>query len=117
VAAVRNRAGSFVVPSVESVAAAMESVAATPADPVRSPLSLLDASSIAAYPIASFSWLVVPSAAPSPERARALAQFVRWATTEAGGRARELDYAPLRPAMAALVADRADSVLMRAPRR
>lgn len=112
VAAIRNRAGSFVVPTVGSVESALRSVATSLPDTTEYRVSLLDAPSADAYPIASLSWLVVRPVPRSVESGRAMAAFIRWATSAGGARARELDYAPLPPSMAERVARRADAVLL-----
>jgi phosphate transport system substrate-binding protein len=53
-----------------------------------------------AYPISSFTWLIVYKQQTNAVKGRKLADFVRWALTEGEKSAATLDYAPLPAAMA-----------------
>jgi phosphate transport system substrate-binding protein len=89
---VKNRAGSAVKADLSSVtAAAKNSLAEIPAD-LR--FSLTDAPGENAYPIAGVSWAIVYAKQPAG-KAKALADFLRWATHEGQGFAEELHYARL----------------------
>ena len=101
VAAIRNRAGEFVVPSVASTTAAAAGVAETLPPDFR--VSLTDAPGEDAYPIASFTWLLVYRAQLDEARGRALVHFLRWALHEGQQYAASLHYAPLPPAVVARV--------------
>ncbi len=106
-AAVRNRAGAFATPSpagAEAAAAAVTGGLALGAD-LR--VSLVDAPGAAAYPLASFTWLLLDRAPRDPARARAVATFARWALRRGAPDARALGYAPLP----APLAERADAEL------
>ena len=61
-AAVKNAAGRFVRPDIDSITAAARS--APESEPFRA--SITDAPGRDAYPIASFTWLVVPAQAAAP---------------------------------------------------
>jgi phosphate transport system substrate-binding protein len=92
VAAVRNAAGKFVEPSIESTTAAAASVKSMPAD---FRVSLTNAPGDAAYPIASFTWLLVYKEQPDAVKGKALTNFLWWATHEGQKYASDLLYAPL----------------------
>jgi phosphate transport system substrate-binding protein len=93
VAAVRNRAGRFVVASPETVAAAAASVGEIPADLC---FSMVDAVGTDAYPISGTDWAVFYRRLPAA-RARPLVEFLRWVTAREQGQrfAVPLGYAPL----------------------
>ncbi len=93
-AAVRNQAGRFVTPSIESTTAAAASVADMPAD---FRVSLTNPPGADAYPIASFTWLLVYREQPDEARGRALVKFLWWATHEGQKYPKDLLYAPLPP--------------------
>lgn len=89
---VRNRAGRFVKPDLKSIAAAargdgLEAVM-DPADPD-------------AYPIAGYTWLLIPARIGDPAKRRTIASFLVWALTSGQRMAEPLGYAPLPPAVAA----------------
>jgi len=91
--AVQNSAGTFVNPSVESVTAAAAGAAANmPAD---FRVSITDAPGADAYPIASFTWILLYEDPPDKGQARAMKDFVRWALTDGQAMAPTLGYARL----------------------
>ena len=92
-AAVQNQAGQFVAPSIPSTTAAAAGAAATmPAD---FRVSLTNAPGEGAYPIASFTWLLVYKEQADPTKGLALVKFLRWAIHEGQQYTAELLYAPL----------------------
>ena len=58
-------------------------------------VSLVDAPAKDAYPIASFTWIYLPTSGLSAERTRALKQFLGWALEDGQTIARGLGYATL----------------------
>jgi phosphate transport system substrate-binding protein len=93
VAAVRNSGGTFVTPSVDSVtAAAAGAVASMPAD---FRVSITDAPGADAYPIASFTWLLLYENPDDKNHGRIMKEFLRWALTDGQKYAPELGYARL----------------------
>ena len=72
---VRNRSGEFVEASLESIAAAVGHPTEIRDD---FKVSIVDAPGDGAYPIASFTWIVVPSHIGDREKRTAIAQFLRW---------------------------------------
>jgi phosphate transport system substrate-binding protein len=93
VATIRNQAGKFVDPSIESTTAAAASAArAMPAD---FRVSLTNPPGDTAYPIASFTWLLVYKDQTDPVKGKALVNFLWWASHEGQKYASDLLYAPL----------------------
>jgi phosphate transport system substrate-binding protein len=90
-AALRNRSGAFVKPSIESTSAAAAGVA-VPAD---FRVSVTDAEGKDAYPIASFTYLLVHRDASDAAKGTALVEFLWWAIHDGQRFAAPLDYAPL----------------------
>jgi phosphate transport system substrate-binding protein len=71
---VRNRNGEFVAASLEGIAAASRSVEI--GDDFKA--SIVNAPGAGAYPIASFTWLVVPAHVADEGKRNALAGFLKW---------------------------------------
>ncbi|HZS33479.1 MAG TPA: phosphate ABC transporter substrate-binding protein PstS [Methylomirabilota bacterium] len=94
VAAIRNRNGRLVTPTVESTTRAAAEAAGMPAD---FRVSLTDPPGPDAYPIASFTWLLVYREQPDQAKGRALVKFLWWATHDGQRFAKDLLYAPLPP--------------------
>lgn len=91
-AEVRNPAGRFVVPSIASTSAAAKDLHAVPQD-LRA--SLVGAREPTAYPIATWTFLVVFRRQPDAAKGSALAQLLWYVTHEAQAAATDLEYAPL----------------------
>jgi len=72
---VRNPAGEFVAASLESIAAAVSHAAPIPDD---FKISIVNAPGAGAYPIASFTWLVVPAHIADEAKRGAMAGFLKW---------------------------------------
>lgn len=90
---VQNASGDFVTASPESMTAACRAVEKSmPAD-LRVSLALAPGKD--SYPITSFTWLYVPVSGLKPQRAEALADFLRWALSSGQEMASEHGYAPL----------------------
>jgi phosphate transport system substrate-binding protein len=99
-AAIQNRAGEFVQPSVAAVTAAAASAAASmPAD-LR--VSITDAEGAGAYPLSGFSWVLVRKDIATCARAVPLLRYLWWAVHEGQGFAEPLHYAPLPEAIVKL---------------
>jgi phosphate transport system substrate-binding protein len=94
-APVRNVAGKFVEPTITSTTAAAAGAAAhMPAD---FRVSLTNAAGDGAYPIASFTWLLVYKDQHDEVKGKALVRFLWWASHEGQKYAADLLYAPLPP--------------------
>ncbi len=97
---VENSAGEFVKASVESVTAAAASVKNMPAD---FRVSIVNAPGKDAYPISSFTWLLIPVQSKDAAKGRILADFLNWMVSDGQRMTAELTYAPLPEGVAAKV--------------
>lgn len=105
--AVKNTAGKFVKASPTSISAAGASAAAK-FDGAVLAADIWNQPGDAAYPIASFTYLIAHkdmSSVKSAETARTVAAFFSWATTDGQSLAAEMDYAPLAPDVKQKVAE------------
>ena len=92
---VQNSAGNFVKATTESVTAAGAS--APMPDDFR--VSITNAPGADAYPIASFTWILMYENPDDKGQARAMIDFLKWALTDGQKFAKELGYAPLPQAV------------------
>jgi phosphate transport system substrate-binding protein len=99
VAAIRNAAGNFVTPSIESVTAAAAGVAEGLPENTDYRLSIVNAPGAQAYPVSSFTWLLVYETQRDSVKGRKLVEFLHWALRDGQRYAPPLDYAPLPPAL------------------
>ena len=100
---VRNRAGNFVQASLASTTAAAAAAMQTIGEDTDFRISITDAAGADAYPIASFTWLLLPKQLTNPATARPLLEFVWWATHDGQRFTQALDYAPLPDRVVALI--------------
>lgn len=90
---VKNAAGTFVKADLASVMAAAAGAAKDmPAD---FRVSITNAPGKTAYPISSFTWLLVPAKIPDPVKRDAIKAFVKWMLTDGQAYAEPLSYAKL----------------------
>jgi phosphate transport system substrate-binding protein len=89
---VRNASGNFVKASIPSVTAAAASVKQMPAD---YRVSITNAPGKDAYPISSFTWLLVPLKSADPAKGRALRDLLSWIVKSGEDEVAALSYAPL----------------------
>ena len=97
---VKNSAGNFVKASVETVTAAAASMKDMPAD---FRVSIVNAPGKNAYPISSFTWLLIPAQSKDATKGRILADFLNWMVSDGQRMTTELTYAPLPEDVAAKV--------------
>jgi len=90
-ATVKNSAGEFVKPTLDSVTAALTT--ANIPDDFR--FSMTNAPGKDAYPIAGATWLLVYEQQTDAAKGKTLVEFLKWADTKGEQMARDLDYAPL----------------------
>lgn len=90
-AEVKNSAGEFVKPTIESVTAAL----ATADIPDDFRFSMTNAPGKDAYPICGATWLLVYQQQRDAAKGKKLVEFLKWAATKGEGMAKSLDYAPL----------------------
>jgi phosphate transport system substrate-binding protein len=109
-ASLKNAAGEFVAPSVESAtAAAGAASAALPAN-TDYRVSIVNAKGAGAYPISSFTWILVYQNQPDATKGRKLVDFLTWALTDAQQQASTLDYAPIPAAMSKQLVERLKTI-------
>jgi phosphate transport system substrate-binding protein len=89
---VKNAAGNFVKASLESVTAAAASAPKMPAD---FRISITNPPGKDAYPISSFTWLLIPAQAKDASHSKILADFLNWMVTDGQRMTAALSYAPL----------------------
>jgi phosphate transport system substrate-binding protein len=99
-ATLKNKAGNFIVPSLESVTAAAMSEAKKLPEDLR--VSITDAAGKDSYPISGFTWLLIYKDQKNADKAKAMVNFLKWAFTEGEKFAPALYYAPLPKAVIAL---------------
>jgi phosphate transport system substrate-binding protein len=91
----KNSAGNWVTPSLEGVTAAAAGAMKEMGPNTDFRVSITNAQGAQAYPISSFTWLLVHKTYSDTAKARALVQFVWWAETDGQAKAPELGYAQL----------------------
>jgi phosphate transport system substrate-binding protein len=97
---VRNAAGEFVKASLASVTAAAASVKSMPAD---FRVSITNAPGKDAYPISSFTWLLIPAQSKDAAKGKIIADFLNWMVDDGQKMTADLTYAPLPESVAAKV--------------
>lgn len=90
-ASLKNKAGDFIFPSLESTSAA--AVGASFPEDLR--FSLSNSSGADAYPIVGATWILAYDKMKDAEKAAALKAFLTWALNDGTAIAEELGYAPL----------------------
>jgi phosphate transport system substrate-binding protein len=89
---VRNSSGAFVKASLAGVTAAAASAPKMPAD---FRVSITNSPGKDAYPISSFTWLLIPAQSKNPANGKILADFLSWMLAEGQTMTSSLSYAPL----------------------
>jgi len=93
---VKNAAGSFVKASLDSTTAAAASMKAMPAD---FRVSITNAPGKDSYPIASFTWLLVPTDWKDKNKQKVFVDFLIWMLDQGQTFTAQLNYAPLPDAV------------------
>jgi len=88
---VKNAAGAYVKASLASTTAAAAS-AKMPAD---FRVSITNAPGKDSYPIASFTWLLIPQPSKDPKKGQVIKDFLQWMSTDGQKMTEPLSYAPL----------------------
>ncbi|MBV9574209.1 MAG: phosphate ABC transporter substrate-binding protein PstS [Acidobacteriales bacterium] len=94
---VKNASGNFVKASLDSVTEAAASAKSMPAD---FRVSITNAPGKDAYPISSFTWLLVPVQSKDAAKGRILADFLTWMLDQGETMTAGLTYAPLPKSVA-----------------
>jgi len=90
---VKNSSGVFVKADLASVSAAAAAVAKSMPDDFR--VSITDPPGKTAYPIASFTWLLIPERFSDAAKRDAIKAFVKWMLTDGQNYTEQLSYAKL----------------------
>ena len=95
-ALIQNAAGQYPAPSPTSILAAADAVKTIPSGGTQG-ISLTDppASAKGAYPISTFTYVIVPKTGSSAAVSAGLKKFIEWAVTTGQVGAQKLDFAPL----------------------
>jgi phosphate transport system substrate-binding protein len=105
-AELKNAAGEFVKPTLDSVTAAL----ATANIPDDFRFSITNAAGKDAYPIAGATWLLVYEQQKDATKGKKLVEFLKWAETQGEQMAKDLDYAPLPETLQKRVMDRINEI-------
>ncbi len=95
---VKNAAGNWVKASIAGVTEAAASVKTIPAD---YRVSITNAPGAQAYPISSFTWLLVPVKSADPAKGKVIKDFLNWMLNDGEKEVSALYYAPLPAAVIA----------------
>jgi phosphate transport system substrate-binding protein len=93
---VQNAAGKFSAPGIPSILAAASALKTVPAGGTEG-VSIVNppASAADAYPISTFTYVIVPTSVPNSATAAALKKFIDWAVTTGQSDGAKLEFAPL----------------------
>lgn len=105
---VKNSAGQFVKPTIDSVTAAI----ATANIPDDFRFSMTNAPGKDAYPICGATWLLVYEQQKDAAKGKKLVEFLKWAAKDGEKMAKDLDYAPLPDNVQERVLKRIDEIKM-----
>ena len=93
VALIKNASGNFVEPTIDNVTAAASASAANTPDDLR--VSITNASGANAYPISSYTYILVYKDLTDATKGKAVVDFLWWGIHDGESFAKDLQYAPL----------------------
>ncbi len=105
---VKNKAGKFITPSIDSVTAAAAGVEKTIAPDLKA--SIVNADGDSSYPISGFTWLLIYQKQTDKAKGIALTRLAWWAIYDGQKYNQDLGYAPLPVGIAAKGADKVKSI-------
>jgi phosphate transport system substrate-binding protein len=105
-ASLENKDGKFVVPNDQSASKTLEAVKLP--DNLRA--FITDPEGAEAYPIVTYTWMLVPKKVSDPEKAKAIEAMVEYGLTDGQKITGELGYVPLPKAVVEKVAAAADQI-------
>jgi phosphate transport system substrate-binding protein len=94
---VKNAAGNWEKASIEGVTEAAASIKVLPAD---YRVSITNAPGADAYPISSFTWLLVPLKSPDPAKGKVIKDLLSWIVNSGESEVSAFSYAPLPKSVA-----------------
>ena len=109
-AQVQNKAGKFIAPTIESVTAAARGAMAAMGPTTDFRVSITNPDGDDAYPISSFTWILIRKTYPDPAKARELMKFLWWAVNDGQPQGPRLGYAPLPKALVPWIRARLETV-------
>ncbi len=89
---VKNPAGNYIKATIEGVTEAAASIKTMPND---YRISITNAPGATAYPISSFTWLLVPLKSPDPAKGKVIKDLLSWIVNSGESEVESLSYAPL----------------------
>jgi phosphate transport system substrate-binding protein len=95
VAAIKNQAGKYVLPSTSGTTAAIEAFKDELAKDPRVPIANPPSTAPDAYPISTLTFLIIPKDGKDVQKRTALKQFLTYVVTDGQQAASGLNYAPL----------------------
>lgn len=110
VAHIRNHDGRFISPMPFEIASAAADVMEDSAPRSDLRLSLVNARGRQAYPIVSFTWILLSPERIGPAKSAQLVEFLRWALADGGDMASTLGYVALPTATSGRVLDLLDTL-------
>ena len=110
VAKLKNAAGQFVSPTIASITAAAAGALEKLGPNTDYRVTIVNAPGAEAYPISSFTWLLVYQRQQDSAKGKKLVDFIRWALTEGEGSAAALDYAPIPEAVSKQLLEKLASI-------
>ena len=90
---IKNPAGEFVTPSLESVTKAGDVMLSKMPESLT--MSIVNANGSGAYPISSYTYLLIFEKNKDESKGKMLKSFLQWALTDGQKYAKDLGYAPL----------------------
>jgi phosphate transport system substrate-binding protein len=106
----KNADGEMVAPTIESATAAAAAAAAALPATTDYRVSIVNAKGAGAYPISSFTWILVYQNQTDATKGARLTDFLRWALTDGQAQASALDYAPIPSAMSKQLLERLKTI-------
>ncbi len=109
-ASLKNAAGKFIEPSIASVTAAAEGAAAKLPPTTDFRVSIVNSPAPEAYPIASFTFLLVPEKWADAGKREKFVDFLKWALHDGEKEVGSQNYAPLPPNVVAILDKRIPTI-------
>ncbi|MBK6488224.1 MAG: phosphate ABC transporter substrate-binding protein PstS [Gemmatimonadetes bacterium] len=97
---IKNASGAYIAPTIETITAAADGSAAQMGPESDYRVSIVNAPGANAYPISSFTWLLVYQRQGDAVKGQKLVDFMRWMYGDGQSSASALAYAPLPAALA-----------------
>ncbi len=102
----KNASGAYIEPTLDSTSKAADG--AVIPDDFRA--SVTNSPNPEAYPISSFTWLLIYKQMDDPVKGKAIVDFIKWAITDGQKYTTDLDYAPLPANVVQMIQAKLDKV-------